>query len=70
MAPVHCRKLCVTKNVLTSSFTSTSVFGNFISCSPRKVVTAYETCLIIAEIYAHETPKPFAVLRYRPLPLM
>ena len=46
MGLIHCGKPCVFKNVQTSSFTSVAVFGNFISCSPTRVVTAYEPILL------------------------
>ena len=61
MAPIHCGKPCISKTLLTSSFTFISVFVNFISCGPRKVVTACETLLIVDEIDARETPKAYAV---------
>ena len=61
MAPIHCGKPYVSKNLLSSSFTFISVFVNFISCGPRNVVTACETLLIVDEIDARETPKAYAV---------
>ena len=42
----------------------TSGFDSFISCGPRKVVTAYKTIIDIAKIDACETLKPFAVFHY------
>ena len=61
MAPIHCRKSCIPKNQLTSSYTSVSVFGNFVSCGPRKVAPACETLIIVDEIDARETPKAYAL---------
>lgn len=47
-----------------SNLRLTSGFGSFISCGPRKVVTAYKTIINIAKIDACETLKPFAVFHY------
>ena len=41
-----------------------AVFGNFISCGPRKFATACETLLTVDEIDACETPKTCVVFQF------